>query len=70
MWFGDWRKHLIARRALLLTVASGLIVQGVPALADDLQEVVVTARKRTESILKVQARAGPTRRALSINTTR
>jgi outer membrane receptor protein involved in Fe transport len=44
---------MFERHALLIPLALGLILQSLPALADDLQEVVVTARKREESILKV-----------------
>ena len=45
--------HVFERHALLLTVALSLILPVMPARADELQEVVVTARKREESILKV-----------------
>jgi len=44
---------MFGNTALLCTVAAGLILQSLPAVADELQEIVVTARKREESILKV-----------------
>ena len=44
---------MFERHALLISLALGLILQSLPALSDELQEVVVTARKREESILKV-----------------
>jgi iron complex outermembrane receptor protein len=39
--------------ALLCTLAVGLMLQSLPVVADELQEIIVTARKRAESILKV-----------------
>jgi len=39
--------------ALSCTVAAGLVLQSLPIVADELQEIIVTARKREESILKV-----------------
>jgi iron complex outermembrane receptor protein len=39
--------------ALWCTVAVGLLLQSLPVVADELEEIIVTARKREESILKV-----------------
>jgi iron complex outermembrane receptor protein len=44
---------MFTKNALLSTVAVGLVLQTLPSLAAELDEIIVTARKRQESILKV-----------------
>ena len=39
--------------ALVCAIATGLLLQSLPVVADELDEIIVTARKREESILKV-----------------
>ena len=39
--------------ALVCAIAAGLLLQSLPVVADELDEIIVTARKREESILKV-----------------
>lgn len=44
---------MCAKSALLLMLAMGMAIPPVTAMAQDIEEVIVTARKREESILKV-----------------
>src|SRR3984957_3067365 len=47
------KNRMFRNSALVCTVAAGLLLQSLPVVADELDEIIVTARKREESILKV-----------------